>query len=222
MLLHGAIGSEDQLISLENVLKSSFNVYKMNFRGHGGAAFNGGFSIKNFSDDLLHFLNKNNLDKVSIFGYSMGGYVACYFASLYPERVLNIFTFGTKWIWTEEIAKKESRFLDPNTIAEKVPAFAEVLRKRHLPNDWKETLKQTAGLLKNLGENPPLSQETLSNLTLPVRVSAGEMDNVVSLEESRLVSQWLPYGSFISFPDTQHPIEKINLSNLTCELQKFF
>ena len=222
VLLHGAVGAEGQLIPLEKALEARFNVYKMNFRGHGGKVFDGDFSIKNFSDDLLHFLNENNLDKVSVFGYSMGGYVACYFASLYPERVTSIFTLGTKWLWSKETAQKESRFLDPKAIEEKVPAFAEVLRKRHLPNDWKETLKHTEGLLKNLGDNPPLTEEVFHKLSLPVTLSVGEADNVVSVEETQQVSQWLPNASLMVFPDTQHPIEKINLSNLACEIGDFF
>lgn len=222
ILLHGAVGSKDQLIPLEKALANRFNVYKINFRGHGGEAFNGNFSIKNFSEDLLAFLNENHLNKVSIFGYSMGGYVACYFAQYYPERVTSIFTLGTKWLWNPDVAVKESRFLDPKTIEEKVPAFAEVLRKRHLPNDWKKTLKYTEGLLKNLGDSSPLTEEVFKKITIPIRLSVGNLDHVVSVEETHQVFQYLPNASFMVFPDTQHPIEKINIASLASEIELFF
>ena len=34
----------------------------------------------------MNYLDNNNLDKVSLFGYSMGGYVAMYVALNYQER----------------------------------------------------------------------------------------------------------------------------------------
>jgi esterase/lipase len=41
VLLHGAIGSKDQLHPLANALKKDFDVHLLNFSGHGGNAFPG-------------------------------------------------------------------------------------------------------------------------------------------------------------------------------------
>ena len=74
LLLHGAIGSESQFDSIKVELANDFNAFTLNFPGHGGEVIpDGGFSIEMFADAVVDFLDSNSLDKVSIFGYSMGG-----------------------------------------------------------------------------------------------------------------------------------------------------
>ncbi|MFN8230133.1 MAG: alpha/beta fold hydrolase [Bacteroidia bacterium] len=132
ILLHGAIGAADQLIPLENELtKQNFKVFKFSFSGHGNTPFNNDFSIKQFAKELELFISENNLIQPAIFGYSMGGYVALYLVTQMPMLIGNIITLGTKFNWTEEIAKKEIQLLNPKTIIEKVPKFANALQQRH-------------------------------------------------------------------------------------------
>jgi pimeloyl-ACP methyl ester carboxylesterase len=39
----------------------------------------------------------HTLTRVSLFGYSLGGYVACMVAQAYPERVEGVVTLGTRY-----------------------------------------------------------------------------------------------------------------------------
>ncbi len=112
LLLHGAIGAKDQMLPLAEDLKDKYKVHLLNFSGHGGNNFSGSFSIGKFAEEVLKYLEENYLEKVTIFGYSMGGYVALYLAFKYPERVESVFTLATKMLWTPDIAVKESRMLD--------------------------------------------------------------------------------------------------------------
>jgi pimeloyl-ACP methyl ester carboxylesterase len=153
VLLHGAFGSSAQLTSLKQALeKEGFAVYMLNFTGHGGKPFRGHFDIQTFSDDILNFIYENGLGKVSIFGYSMGGYVALWLAHQHPELVEKIVTLGTKFDWSPESASHEVRKMDPEKILEKVPAFARILASRHSPNDWKELMRKTAAMMMQLGD----------------------------------------------------------------------
>lgn len=89
LLLHGAIGSKSQFDSIKVELGNDFNVFTFNFPGHGGEVIpDGGFSIEMFAETVVDFLDSNSLDKVSIFGYSMGGYVGMYLAKNF-RNVLN-------------------------------------------------------------------------------------------------------------------------------------
>ncbi len=137
LLLHGAIGAKNQLIPLSEKLSDNFIVHTINFAGHGGEPMPEYFSIEGFAKDVLNYLNKNNINRVTIFGYSMGGYIALYVAKHHPEKVNKIFTFATKFLWTPEIAQKEAKMLDPIKIEDKIPSFAQILAQRHSPNDWK-------------------------------------------------------------------------------------
>lgn len=78
ILLHGAIGCSEQLMPLSKSLTDTgFETFTFNFSGHGKSNFKSNFSIEQFSDELHNFITENNLIKPNIFGYSMGGYVAC-------------------------------------------------------------------------------------------------------------------------------------------------
>ena len=131
ILLHGAIGAKDQLEPLAVELKQQgYNVFMLNFSGHGQIPFQIHFSIEQFALELEQFIEANNLQRPTVFGYSMGGYVALYLAKQQPNILGNIIILGTKFEWSPAIAQKEVKMLDSKTIMEKVPKFAEALQKR--------------------------------------------------------------------------------------------
>jgi len=222
LILHGAIGAKEQFFTLAENLKSNYTIHLLNFSGHGGSAMPESFSIELFAKDVLNFLDANNIQTINIFGYSMGGYVALYIAKHYPERVNKIFTFATKFLWTNEIAEKEIKMLDANKIEEKIPAFAETLKKRHLPNDWKLVLEKTQAMMLELGKNNKLSATDYNSIEHTVQVGIGDKDNMVTLEETIAVYRNLKNSVFIVFPQTTHPIEKVDVKRLSSEIISFF
>jgi len=218
ILLHGAIGSEEQLIPLKNELSDVFEVYTFNFSGHGGRSFEDDFSIVQFSKDLLVFLNDNKIEKTHIFGYSMGGFVALYSALVFPERIQKIITLGTKFEWSPEIAQREMGMLNPDKIQEKIPKFAEALQKRHQPNDWKEVLEKTAKMMFDLGQNNLLKAVDFSRINNSIKLMLGENDEMVSLSETKWVHENLPQSELKIIPNTFHPIEKVDIAVLKKEI----
>ena len=216
LLLHGALGSKTQLEPLKYLLeKKDRSVYLMNFSGHSGVPFLQTFGIDVFADDVLSNLDKNSLQKVDIFGYSMGGYVALWFAHLHPDRVGKIVTLGTKFDWDIISAEKETKKLNPAKIEEKVPAFARILQSRHAPNDWKELLAKTSQMMKGLGEKPLLTQEIFTSVKNDIHILLGDQDDMADKEFSIAVSQMLPHADFNLLPSTPHPIEKVDLTHIT-------
>ena len=160
LLLHGAIGAKDQLQPLANELQDKYIVHTINFCGHGGATFpEQPFSIRLFAEDVLHYLEQNNIEQANIFGYSMGGYVAMYLAKHHPEHINKVITLATKFHWDDAIAAKEIKMLDATTIEQKIPAFAQQLQQYHAPQDWKLLLAKTTALLSSLGKNNTLQLE---------------------------------------------------------------
>lgn len=222
LLLHGAIGAKDQLEPLKQQLSSQFIVHSINFSGHGSEALPEHFSIEQFAKDVITFLDKHAIPTINIFGYSMGGYVALYLAKHYPERVKKVMTLATKFLWTPEIAQKEVKMLNPEAIAEKLPAFAQTLERRHQPNDWKEVLKKTAAMMLKLGEQNTLSLTDYSSIDQSVMISIGDKDSMVTLEETIAVYRQLKNVQFMVFPNTQHPIERVDVNRLSSEIKSWF
>jgi pimeloyl-ACP methyl ester carboxylesterase len=221
ILLHGAIGAKSQLISLANELEKSLDVHVFDFSGHGGFLTDKNFSIKLFSNDLLNYINQFPNKKFHVFGYSMGGYVALYTELHHSGTIQSIFTYGTKFKWNIEEAEKESKLLNPEKIEEKLPVFTADLANRHGNENWKIVLNKTAKMMIEMGEQPPLKDEDFLNINLPVVVSWGDADKMVSKEESVKVSNLLPHGFFKTYTNWPHPIEKLDFKVLANDLINF-
>lgn len=222
LLLHGAIGSAEQFQPLHRCLSSNFQVYAPNFSGHGGSPMPDEFSIDHFARDVVAFLDEQGLQRVSIFGYSMGGYVAMYLARYVPKRIDKIATLATKWHWDETTAAHEAKMLDSEKIAAKLPAFADTLRARHAPNNWKVVLSKTIDMLRLMGSSNPLRVELLSDIQVPCMLLLGDRDKMVSLEETKTVFDALPNAQMAMLPATPHPLEQVDMELLRFLLERFF
>ncbi len=222
ILLHGAIGSADQLEPLANALSANYRVHVLNFAGHGGRGYGeGGFSMKLFAENVLEYMDEQRLGTANIFGYSMGGYVGMYLARHHVERIGKVVTLATKYHWDEAVAAKEVQMLNAEKIELKLPAFAATLSTRHQPNDWKEVLQLTAGMLTALGANNTLKPEDHVQITTPVMVLLGDKDKMVSLDETVAVYKVLPNACMGVLPNTQHPIEQVDVELLALLITRF-
>ena len=214
ILLHGAIGAKDQLEPLSAELKQQgYNVFTLSFSGHGQTPFASNFGIEQFAVELEQFVIENKLDKSTVFGYSMGGYVALYLAHRNPNIIGNIITLGTKFEWSSEIAQKEVKMLDSKIIIEKVPKFAETLQKRH-GQDWELLLQKTAEMMLSLGNKNALSLSDFASIENKVLIGLADKDNMVSLEETTAVYKQLKNGAMYMLPNTKHPIETVDIGLL--------
>lgn len=222
LLLHGAIGASDQHLPLAHKLEDTFQTHLPDFSGHGGAPLKDApFSIELFAADVLQFMSDKKMEQVSIFGYSMGGYVGMYLAKHYPEKINKVITLATKFHWDAKIAAKEVLMLNPGKIQQKLPAFAETLGKRHAPNDWKEVLAKTAEMMIALGNDNPLKPEDYASIKTPAMILIGDRDKMVTLEETVAVYKNLPNAQLGILPNTPHPIEQVDMSLLAFIIQRF-
>ena len=221
IVLHGALGSKSQLEPICDKLSTDFEVYSLDFQGHGGTSLPGEYSIELFTENLKEYIDKNNLSQIYVFGYSMGGYVALNLAKT-DRRIIQIFTLGTKFHWTPESASHEIKMLNPDKIEEKVPAFAKALADRHAPEDWKKVMNMTADMMISLGNNPVLTEASLNEVEIPVTISWGEEDTMVTRDESEKAAAYIPNAKFITFNGFKHPIEQVDLDVLSSTIAKTF
>lgn len=222
LLLHGAIGAKDQLQTLAALLKDDYHVHTLNFSGHGGIPFaNKDFSIPLFARETLSYLLQNEIRQTNIFGYSMGGYVAMYLAKHHPSFVNKMITLATKFYWDEPVAANEIKMLDAEIIQQKIPAFAEQLKDRHYPNDWKAVLAKTRDMLLQLGKNNTLQLEDYKTIIAPCLLLLGEKDRMITLDETVAVNNTLPHSEFKSLPGTPHPIEQVDTGLLASLIMEF-
>ncbi len=214
ILLHGALGSERQFDTLKSHLENEFDVHLLTFEGHGGIPLTGVFGIELFAQNAADYMTSKRLKSAAVFGYSMGGYVALKLASMHPEKVEKVITYGTKFAWTSEFAAGEVRKLNPDKIEEKVPQFAQHLSAVHAPLDWKKVVGDTASMMVNLGNHPLLTEENARSIVTPTLILFGSLDTMSTELESKQMASSLANGTFALLPDFEHQLEKVDQAEL--------
>jgi len=87
IIIHGLFGSSDLWIPFAKKLSKSFHVYCPDLRNHGRSAHSSEFSLNELSDDLIDFINDNNIENPIIMGHSLGGRIAMNFVLNYTGKI---------------------------------------------------------------------------------------------------------------------------------------
>ncbi len=216
VLLHGALGSASQMETIATCF-NEFDIIIPDLPGHGTRSDENDFSIHAFAEDVIKKIK--DLNDVHVFGYSMGGYVALYMAIHQPGLLRSVITLGTRLQWDPLVAENECRMLDPATVKEKVPAFAEELQKRH--GNWEKVMKETAGLLRSIGNSNPVRNADYDNISIPVLLMLGDRDKMVTLDETIAAQQAIKGSSLSVLPGTPHPFEKTDPEMVAFMIKRF-
>ena len=218
VILHGALGSSHQF--------QRFAQHGMivEFFGHGTTAdVDEPWTMDLFAHQLESLLTSTPVlrSPVSVFGYSMGGYVALMVAQRRPDLIGRILTLGTKLAWSTEQAQNEVKMLNADVIEQKVPAFAADLQHRHGTDRWRTVLAKTADLMIDLGNDPRLTPSRMNEISIPVRYMVGDRDEMVTLEETVHFHRATPGSELAVLPGTRHPIEKVRQEIIDRHVEEF-
>lgn len=215
LLLHGALGSAEDLTPLSESLKNlGFSTYSFSFSGHSKTPFKEKFGIEVFTEELSQYIAENKLIDIPVFGYSMGGYVALYLAASQKNKVGKILTLGTKFKWDKEAIEKETRMLNPEKMIEKIPAFAKSLETKHGAH-WKNLVIKTAELMREIGEKNYLHGDRLKQIEIPTLIGLADKDNMVTVDETCRIFKELPNSGMFMLPGSKHPIDTVNIPLLS-------
>ncbi len=221
VVLHGALGSGAQMQPVVEALRAQrryAEVLGVELPGHGHTplATQTAFDLRTFALALQAAIHDAGLVRPVVFGYSMGGYVALLLEHLAPGTIGGIVTLGTMLHWTPAIAEAAASRLDPQVISAKLPAYAAALAARHSgAGGWELVLAQTAAMLRELGEEPLLTNALLESVHCPVHLLVGGRDDSVSLDDAVSAAAHLPRARASLLPDVPHPIEKVDVQ-LVC------
>lgn len=97
MLLHGFTGSSETLSETSAALDKEFCVLRVDLPGHGKSdspSNPSAYSMERCALLLRGLLDELRIERINLFGYSMGGRTALSFTALHPERVCAVATLG--------------------------------------------------------------------------------------------------------------------------------
>lgn len=85
--LHGLFGSQENLGMIHRSLSHEYCVHGLDLRNHGRSPQSPEMTYSLMADDVLEYMDDQNLQKVILLGHSMGGKVAMTLALKAPQRV---------------------------------------------------------------------------------------------------------------------------------------
>ena len=91
IILHGFLGSLDNWITFsKKISENNFEVHLIDQRNHGRSFWSSDFSYPFMVEDLLVYMNHNQITSAILLGHSMGGKTAMNFALKYPKFVSHL------------------------------------------------------------------------------------------------------------------------------------
>ena len=175
ILLHGNGENCDYFVGQTDVFAHYYHVYALDTRGHGKTPRGEApFTIRQFADDLLAFMDAHGIDKAHILGFSDGGNIAMIFAMKYPERVLRLILNG---------ANLDAKGVKPSI---QIPIeigyrFAKMFAKKSAE------ARLHAEMLGLMVNDPNVRPEELSAITAKTLVIAGTKD-MIKESQTRLIA----------------------------------
>ena len=179
ILLHGNGEDCGYFVHQMEPFAKHFRVIAIDTRGHGqtprGEA---SFSIRQFAEDLLDFMNLHQIEKAHILGFSDGGNIAMVFALMHPERVEKLILNGAN--------------LNASGVKRKVQIPIEIgYRIAKIFATKSPAARKNAEMLGLMVNDPNVKAEELSCIQNPTLVIAGEKD-MIKDSHTRLIAKSIP------------------------------
>ena len=207
ILLHGNGESCDYFKNQIYEFSRMYHVYALDTRGHGKTPRgNAPFTIRQFAEDLLDFMDERKINKAHLLGFSDGGNIALVFALRHPERVNKLILNG---------ANLNAKGIKPAT---QIPIeigyrIAMAFSKK---SDSARLNTEMLGLMVN---DPNVSTEELAGIKAKTLVIAGTRD-MVKEKHTRLIAESIP-GAELAFIRGNHFIANKNAADFKRRVLEF-
>ncbi len=166
ILLHGngeTSGIYDKAIP---ILSQYYTVYALDSRGHGGSRKASVYHYEDLAEDVYAFIQKLDLKKPVIYGFSDGGIIGLLLAARFPDLLSNLIVSGA------------------NTSPD------------GLRNGWRKLFEVIYKFVKDpkmkmMLQEPDITAELLNQITIPVLVLAGSRD-MVKRSDTDFIAENIP------------------------------
>ncbi len=184
ILLHGNGENSDYFQGQINEFARYYHVFAIDTRGHGKTPRgNAPFTIRQFADDLLGFMDAQQIGKAHLLGFSDGGNIAMIFAMRYPDRVARLILDGAN--------------LDAKGVKRTVQIPIEIgYRIARIFAGKSKSARRNAEMLGLMVNDPNVLPEELAGIQAKTLVMAGTKD-MIKEEHTRLIADSIPNAQLV-------------------------
>ena len=199
ILLHGNGESSDYFKGQIDEFSGQYHVYALDTRGHGRTPRGDKpFTIRQFADDLLGFMDRHQIGKAHLLGFSDGGNTAMVFAIRHPDRVDRLILNGANL--NADGVKRSTQI--PIEIGYRIA------RRFSARSDSARRNAEMLGLMVN---DPDVSPEDLAGIRAKTLVIAGTRD-MIREKHTRMIAECIPNSRLVFLKGThfianRHPGE---------------
>jgi pimeloyl-ACP methyl ester carboxylesterase len=200
VLLHGH-GADDTIWDyLDAAINEYFTIVRPNI-----SLFTFCQSVEDYADELYRFLTNANIQKCTLIGHSMGGYIALAFAEKFPEMLEGFGLFHST-AYADDDAKKEQRGKMIELLKEEgTEAFIEKTAPNMFGDRYKELFPERVeahieyykklpapALIAGLTaiRDRPDRTSVLASLPFPVLFIIGMQDKIIQFENVITLSEY--------------------------------
>ena len=187
ILLHGNGEDAGYFVHQMEPFSRHFRVIALDTRGHGRTPRGEApFSIRQFAEDLLAFMDLQGIAKAHILGFSDGGNIAMVFAMAHPERVEKLILDGAN--------------LDASGVKRSIQVPIEIgYRLANCFARKRPEARKKAEMLGLMVHDPDVRPEELSRIQSPTLVIAGDKD-MIKGRHTRLIAASIPGAELAILP----------------------
>ncbi|MDK7674302.1 alpha/beta hydrolase [Weeksella virosa] len=116
IFLHGFLENRKIWFDLAEDLASDFSILLIDFPGHGlSKNIDGNPSVDQIAREVIRVADHENIESFTVWGHSMGGYVALAIADLFPQR-LDALVLMNSTTFADNVEKKLQRIKAKKTV----------------------------------------------------------------------------------------------------------
>ena len=184
ILLHGNGENCDYFRGQTDAFAEWYHVYALDTRGHGKTPRGDRpFTIRQFAEDLLCFMDDHHIEKAHLLGFSDGGNIAMIFAIRYPDRVNRLILNGAN--------------LNAAGVKRSVQIPIEIgYRIAKLFSGRSASAGSKAEMLGLMVNDPNVSPEELETICARTLVIAGTKD-MIREPHTRLIAKHIPDSQLV-------------------------
>lgn len=201
ILLHGGLGSISNFKYVIPELSEHFKVLAIDSPGHGRSEQIDSLSYNIMADHIATFIDKLELDNVSILGYSDGAIVGVLASYLRPDKVKKLI-FGAGALSPYD-SKPEGLEMLKNFSSDMLPSSWEENYRQKSPNPdyWEQFIVDS----KNMWlEEVWVPREILSEIKSKVLILFGDRDQFIPLKHALEIYKLIPNAELGVLPNIPH------------------
>ena len=212
ILLHGGLGNSGNWgYQVSALVNSGYRAIVIDSRGHGRSTRDAQpYTYELMASDVLAVMDKLNLEKASLIGWSDGACISLVLASQTPKRAVGVFFFACNM---DLSGTKEFKFtpIIERCFNRHVEDYKELSATPDKFNEFSEAV----GLLQRT--QPNYSADDLSKINVPVAIVHSEHDEFIKREHAEYLTKNIPNAELIYLPGVSHfaPLQRPEQFNTT-------